>query len=95
MGQHTDDTTSMRLYRRAVREGWPVSAEMKEKVMADALRVLNDPSGDERVKAYARDTILKADGINLQLEKLESAEEHGTPDQNVTVTVKVQREGDQ
>lgn len=58
----------VRLIGRAIREGWPVTEEMKERVVAALVDAVE--SRDPKLMIEAADKLLKADKINIDRESL-------------------------
>lgn len=58
----------IRLVGRAIREGWPVTQEVKEKVVAALLDVI--AARDPKLMVEAIDRLLKADKLNVDREAL-------------------------
>jgi hypothetical protein len=60
----------LRLYSRAIKEGWPVSQQQRESVLATAAQLL--ASGDPKLIELAADIVFKAEAINIKREELEA-----------------------
>src|SRR4051812_18151826 len=58
--------SEVNVVRRAVREGWPISPEIRSKVVEMAVRILDTP-GDKRHVA-AMKILLLADSLNVRRE---------------------------
>ena len=70
-GQPVVDTRTggkdMRLIRRAIQGGWPITDEIRELVIREMGIIVRD-SENERNRVAAAKTLVSADGINARLE---------------------------
>lgn len=64
----------MRLVRRALAAGWPVSMRRKRKVCAEAEAILDDPEMSARTKLGACKVLIAADLVNVKLLGIASGE---------------------
>jgi hypothetical protein len=70
------ESEDMRLIRRSIRNGWPVSDEIRRKVMERVEGIL-DNSSDSRDVINASKVAIQADGLNAKREAMELDAEKG------------------
>ncbi len=63
-----------RLEERAVRERWPMSEEVRERILARLMRTMDDGDASHRETTSAAKALIGADRLNLQAEELELLE---------------------
>lgn len=69
-----------RLVARALKEHWPISAEMKEQAIAVLVRVMSDPNAPTRDRVTAVKALVAANGQNIQ-----AAQEQPTSAANTSI----------
>lgn len=69
------------LVRRALRERWPVTGEIREKILALIGKKVDDPLIDDRALASMARTVLDMDKVNLAREEFEDKRERLDNDQ--------------
>lgn len=62
------------LYRRAIRERWPISNERRQEIVEELSKVMRH-TDKERSKMAAAATLIKADALNVAREKIEAQDE--------------------
>ncbi len=73
-----DDRTpgqDLRLIRRAVRNDWPITEEMRELILKRMRRVMKE-SPDPQVQVAAAKVVISADEVNVKRETLDVRDEH-------------------
>lgn len=85
LGDERHMRADARLLRKAVKEGWPISDELRQKVV-DKLESLLD-SEQERNRIAATKVLVSADTVNVYRERIEK--DQGTQTQTVNVQVNV------
>lgn len=85
----------MALVRRALKEGWPVSAEMKKTIVERGLELIMQDR-DIRASATAMETLRRMCSDNLELDKFNSEVNGSSVTESVTVkrTYRVRFDGD-
>jgi hypothetical protein len=66
---------NMALVRRAIRDGWPIPAEVRQSVVTQLAGVVAG-SEDERNKIAASKVLVSASAVNATLERLDQADDH-------------------
>jgi len=61
---------------RALRERWPIKPEYREKIMFSLLAIVADKNASPREKTAAARALMAADAQNIEMEKMEQADEH-------------------
>ena len=79
----------LRLYSRAIKEGWPVSQQQRESVLATAAQLL--ASGDPKLIELAADIVFKAEAINIKREELEAKGRSSDEDRRLQLLTLAQR----
>ena len=82
-----DQTSDTRLAERAVRERWPIPAEVRAKLPAMLAGIIDDAEASPRNKIAAARVLLTADGLNLEQEQRDAGGE--TVNVNVRGAVEV------
>lgn len=65
-----------RILARALMQRWPINPKMREGIIGALARVLTDPNASHREKTSAAKALMAADAQNIEMEKMQQADEH-------------------
>lgn len=65
-----------RLLERALTQKWPISEKHQQAVVAILVNILADPEASPREKTAAARALMAANSQNLEIERIEQADEH-------------------
>lgn len=65
-----------RLLAKALMQRWPINPKMREGIIGALARVLTDPNASHREKTSAAKALMAADAQNIEMEKMQQADEH-------------------
>jgi hypothetical protein len=65
-----------RLLVKAIMQRWPITPKMREGIIGTLARVLTDDNASHREKTAAARALMAADAQNIEMEKMEQADEH-------------------
>lgn len=65
-----------RLWERALKERWPIPEAMRSGIVKALGKILIDPETSPREKTAAARALMAADAQNIEMEKMEQADEH-------------------
>lgn len=80
---------NMALARRAIREDWPMSAEMRT-LLINQMALVVGRSPDERNKIGAARVMVAADSVNVRREEMDQRDEHKAQPDLVDINVRSQ-----
>jgi len=65
-----------RLWEKALRERWPIPEAMRGVIVKTLAKILIDPESSNREKTAAARALMHADAQNIEMEKMNQADEH-------------------
>lgn len=63
-------TEDQRLVSRAIKERWPMTGDMRERIVEETYGILEE-TDDDKLKLLAANTLVKVDGLNLKERELQ------------------------